>query len=121
MARTERYTAQQIIDVLRETKGMVHLASDKLGCSHTTIYNYIKRYATVEKEFRHQRGLLLDAAEMRLGTAVYDGEAWAIRFTLSMLGADRGYASKSNIQHSGEGDDGELVVTFKGNVDASKL
>jgi len=120
MARTERYTAKQIIDVLRETKGMVHLAADKLGCSHTTIYNYIKRYSSVEKEFQHQRGLLLDRAESGLSKAVEKDEAWAIRFALNLLGADRGYASKQRIQHSGEGEDGAIPIRVIG-FDLDKL
>ena len=43
----QKYTQQQIIEALRETKGMVYLAAKRLGCEAQTIYNYRDRYPAV--------------------------------------------------------------------------
>ena len=94
MARNKQYTAADMIAVLKETKGMVYLAAQKLGCSHTTIYNYIKRYASVKDEFDFQRGELLDIMELKLREAAFDGKPWAIQFGLRTLGKERGYVER---------------------------
>ena len=103
MGRKPRYTTVQMIKALRKTKGMVYLAADELGCSHATIYNYIKRHPTVAQAFEQERGLFLDAAEIRLKEAVFNSSPWAIRFALTMLGGDRGYAPKQRQEVTGPG------------------
>ena len=55
MSGKERFTAKDMIEALKKTKGMVYLAAKELGCSHTTVYNYIKRYASVRQEYEYQR------------------------------------------------------------------
>ena len=47
MAAKQKYTQQQIIEALRETKGMVYLAAKRLGCEAQTIYSYRDRYPAV--------------------------------------------------------------------------
>jgi hypothetical protein len=115
MAGKPRYTAQDMINALRKTRGMVYRAADELGCSHTTVYNYMDRYPTVAREFERQRGLFLDTAESKLEDAVQEGKEWAIRFSLSMLGADRGYAPKQQIEQTG---DLTIQMTWGDNDDA---
>jgi len=114
MSGKPKYTTKDVIDALVETKGMVYLAADRLGCSHMTVYRYIDRHPTVKAEFDKQRGLLLDAAELRLGKAIFESEPWAIRFALTMLGHERGYVPKQAVEQSGDlsiklkwGDDAE--------------
>jgi len=97
-----RYTAQDVIDALRKTKGMAYLAAKELGCSHTTVYNYIARHPTVKAEFDYQRGELLDAAELKLREAVLAGEQWAIQFALRLLGKDRGYSEHTDVTSGGK-------------------
>ena len=101
MSRTARYTAQDIIDALRKTKGMAYLAAKELGCSHTTVYNYISKHPTVKAEFDYQRGELLDVAELKLREAVLAGEQWALQFALRLLGKDRGYSERTEITGAG--------------------
>jgi transcriptional regulator of acetoin/glycerol metabolism len=47
MTTRQRYTQKQIIDALKETKGMVYLAAKRLGCEAQTIYNYRDRYPAI--------------------------------------------------------------------------
>lgn len=119
MARTHRYSAGDMIRALSKTKGMVYLAAKELECSHTTVYNYIKRHPSVKNEFDFQRGELKDAAEMRLREAVYAGEKWAVQFTLTMLGGSRGYATKQ--KHELTGKKGGPIETRGRTIDLSSL
>ena len=97
----QQLTATQIIDALRETKGMVYIAAEKLGVSHTTIYNYAKRYKAVQQAIDEQRGKVTDVAELALYRAIQAGEAWAVTFYLKTIGRTRGYVEKQEIEHSG--------------------
>jgi len=93
----QKYTQQQIIDALRETKGMVYLAAKRLGCEAQTIYNYRDRYPAVRAEMEQQDGEVDDAAEMKLYQAIIAGEPWAVQFRLRTKGKGRGYTERTEI------------------------
>ena len=101
----QRYTAEQMIDALTASKGMIFLAARRLGCSHDTVERYCKRYPTVEAARVTQRGEMLDEAEMRLWKALQQDEPWAILFCLRTLGKTRGYVpqidTKTLTDHEG--------------------
>lgn len=97
---------------------MVYLAAKNLGCSHTTVYNYIERYASVRHEHEYQRGELLDIAEVKLREAVISGQQWALQFALRLLGKGRGYAQRQEITGA-EG--GPIVMEYTGNADPNEL
>ena len=99
-------TAQQVIDALNETKGMVYLAAERLGCEAKTIYNYRDRYPAVRAAMEQQDGKINDVAEMKLYQALMAGEAWAVQFRLRMKARDRGYAER----HEVTGADGNALT-----------
>jgi hypothetical protein len=43
-----KWTADQMIAALKETKGMVYLAAELLGCAPKTVYSYAQRFPTVQ-------------------------------------------------------------------------
>jgi hypothetical protein len=89
--KTPRYTATQVADALRSTRGMTYLAAKRLGCDPNTIMAYCRRYPTVEQAKQDARGELLDVAEVKLWQAVQAGEHWAVTFALRTLGRERGF------------------------------
>jgi hypothetical protein len=91
MAARQRFSAKQVADALRATRGMTYLAARSLGCDPDTIMNYCKRYPTVEQAKHDARGELLDVAEVKLWQAVQAGEHWAVTFALRTVGRERGY------------------------------
>ena len=101
MANKNRYTAQQIVDALKATKGMIYYAADRLGCHPDTIRNYGKRYASVRDEMDKQDGMVNDLAELKLIQAINAGDLGAIKYRLSTKAKDRGYVERSEVQHSG--------------------
>jgi len=101
MARKEKYTAAQMIAALKETRGMVYLAADRIGCHAETILNYAKRYPTVQAAIDHEREKILDVAELKLVQAVMDGNEGMIKYLLSTRGKKRGYTT--GVEVTGEG------------------
>lgn len=78
------------------------MAADVLGCHHQTILNWIKRSPDVAAVQNKWRGKLLDFAERKLYEKVYDGDNWAIGFTLGKLGHGRGYKDKQELDVKGD-------------------
>lgn len=101
MAGKAKFTQQQVIDALRETKGMVYLAADRLGCEAQTIYNYRDRYPAIKAEMEAQDGKIDDIAEMKLYQALLAGESWAVQFRLRTKAKHRGYVEKSVTEVTG--------------------
>jgi hypothetical protein len=100
MAARQRYTAGQVIEALKASRGLVYIAAERLQCDPDTIMNYCKRYPTVEQAKHDARGALLDKAEVRLFEAVDRGEGWAICFALKTIGRTRGYAERLDLNVS---------------------
>lgn len=97
MANKYRYTAQQVADILTETKGMMFVAAQRLGCDPETIRNYCKRFPLVQAAKDAQRGMMVDTAELKLWQSIQNGEAWGITLCLKTLGKDRGYVERQEL------------------------
>jgi hypothetical protein len=106
----EKYTASQMVEALDKHKGMVYLAAEALGCSHKTVYNYAKRYVSVQEAIDRNRGKVLDTAELALYSAILRGEHWAVTFALRTIGKDRGYVERGELTGEGGGDIGVSVT-----------
>lgn len=102
MKKGEKWTPKQMIDALKAASGMVYVAARKLGCDPKTVYNYAKRYPSVQQAIDSERGHFLDTTELALQRAVLAGEGWAVCFTLKTLGKERGYIERRQIEHSGK-------------------
>lgn len=102
MAGRQRYTAAQVIAALHATKGMVFLAAKRLGCDYDTVLNYCKRYPTVQAAKDAERGEMVDTAELKLWQAIQNGQPWAIALALRMLGKERGYMEKAQLDIEGD-------------------
>jgi len=97
----QKFTCEEVIEALRETKGMVYLAARRLGCVHQTVYNYIKRYPTVKTAWDAESGVMGDTTELKLYQAIMKDESWAIAFYLRTKGKDRGYSERTEITGAG--------------------
>jgi hypothetical protein len=98
---SEKFTAAAVAEALTKNEGLVYMTARKLGCSHVTVYRYIKRHPTVKAAFDAARGFLLDTAELKLRKAIQDGEQWAVTFALRTIGKDRGYTERQEISGPG--------------------
>ncbi len=109
MTTRQKFTAQQIIEALKETKGMVYLAADRLGCQAQTLYNYRDRYPAVRAAMESEDGKINDVAEMKLYQAIVAGESWAVQFRLRTKAKQRGYSERTEVEVSGK-DGGAIPV-----------
>lgn len=97
-----KFTTDQVIAALRESRGMVAVAARKLGCSRLTLYRYIKRHAAVREAIEDERALMTDTAELSLYRSITSGEAWAVCFYLKTQGKSRGYVERTETVQTGE-------------------
>lgn len=94
---------------------MVYLAAEALGCSHVTVYNYARRYKSVQEAIDRNRGHVLDTAELALYNAILSGEHWAVTFALRTIGKGRGYVEKQEQEITGkDGGPVGISVTIHG-------
>jgi len=93
----EKYTANQMIEALREKHGNLSAAARFLGCSRNTISRYIDLYPTVKAVADEERETLIDFAENQLFKQVQDGNITAIIFTLKTIGKSRGYVERQEV------------------------
>jgi transposase-like protein len=98
-----KYTPEQMIKALEESKGLIAPAARALGCSRDTVRSYMKEYAEVALAERDAREATTDVAERKLYQAIENGEAWAICFYLKCQGKQRGYIEKAEITGAGGG------------------
>ena len=103
MACKPRYTAKQVADALTETKGMMFIAAQRLGCTLQTIRNYCERYPSVREVVEAQRGQMVDIAELKLWQSIQNGEAWGITLCLKTIGKDRGYVERQEVTGQNNG------------------
>lgn len=87
-----RYTPEQVAEALADAGGIVTVAAARLGCHRKTVYDYIKRYASVRAAMADGRERTIDLAEAALFNQIRNGNITAIIFTLKTIGASRGYA-----------------------------
>lgn len=90
----QRFTQQQVLAAIAETKGLVYLAARKLGCDPETVQNYAKRYPKVRTAIDTARAEVVDVAEAALYKALLAGESWAVLFALKTQGKGRGYVER---------------------------
>jgi len=92
-----KYTAEQMIDALAESMGMISPAARKLGCSRTTIRRYLAENAEIAEAIEDANEEVNDIAELKLLDAIKRGEAWAICFRLKTKAKNRGYVEKAEL------------------------
>jgi len=102
----EKYTANQMIEALREKHGNLSAAARFLGCDRHTVARYISQYSTVKEVADEERETLIDFAENQLFQQVKDGNITAIIFTLKTIGKHRGYVERQEVT----GADGGAVM-----------
>lgn len=110
MANRPRYTNKQIEDALRKGAGLRTAAANILGCSPSTITNYLDRSEELNAVLAEIKNQHLDLAESKLLTAIKSGNMTAIIFFLKTIGRHRGYSERIEMS----GPDGKPVQAAMG-------
>ncbi len=96
-----KYTAEQMVEAIKGSGGLVNLVAARLGCGRATVYRYRDRYASVREALEEERAVFLDMVESRFFELIEAGNVDAILFGLRTLGKDRGYTTKVDIRAVG--------------------
>lgn len=96
-----RYSDKVLEDALRKCQGMIYVAAKALGCSPNTIKARLEKSERLRALVEAESGYIDDVAELRLASAIINGEPWAIKYRLSTKGKSRGYTEKQEVEHSG--------------------
>jgi hypothetical protein len=97
MAIHLKFTAAQVIDAIRASRGLVTVAARRLECHPDTIRHYVNRYVTVKSALTVARDTMTDMAEAQLFNHITAGDMGAITFYLRTQGRDRGYVERREI------------------------
>jgi hypothetical protein len=116
---TQRYKAQEVVDAIRASNGVVRQAATALGCSPRTIYNYADRYVTVQEALDESRKDIAGEAEGYLVAMMRDREHPkhydAVKDILRMYHPDDFTDEKTEEELTGE-DGGPVEVVFDSDV-----
>ena len=91
---TEKFTAGEIIEAIKKNNGIMAKAAQGLGCSRTTIANYINNYPTVKAAYDEANETNIDFVESKLMSNISNGDTTAIIFFLKTKAKNRGYVEK---------------------------
>jgi hypothetical protein len=92
-----RIPSQTVAEVLRDVRGNLSVAAQKIGVDRTTMYNYIESHPELKEVLKEARETMLDHAESSLYRAVLDGEGWGVCFLLKTQGKSRGYIERQEL------------------------
>jgi len=93
------FTADEFIKAIEGSGGFVTTIARRVGCSRTTVYNAMERYATVKQAIQDEKDSLKDMAEGELLKQIKGGNTTAVIFYLKTQAKDRGYVEKQEIEH----------------------
>lgn len=102
-------TAEEVIGALREARGYISKAGSLLGVTPQTVYNYRKRWRSVEEAWQTIREERHDFVENALHKQIAEGNITAIIFYLKTQARERGYVEQ--IDHAGK-IDSDITIKF---------
>ena len=62
MAKTNGFKAQQFIEAIPKSGGVISIIAKRVGCAYNTAKKYIENYPTVKQAFENERYHVDDAA-----------------------------------------------------------
>lgn len=102
MPGAEQYKAQQFIDVIPGTAGIISTIARRVGCAWHTAQKYIEKYATIRRVYESECNSMLDLAELEALKLIKAGDGSMIRWYLSTKGKHRGYVERVEQEQLGE-------------------
>ena len=79
------YTAQQFIDAIPGTGGVVSAIADNVGCAWHTAKRYLVEYATVSQAWENERNRITDRAEHNIVGAIKGGDLAMSKWWLQVM------------------------------------
>jgi hypothetical protein len=104
-----KYTAQQFIDAIPGTGGVVSAIADSVGCAWNTAKKYIDEYATVNQAWQNERNRITDRAEHNIVGAINRGDLAMSKWWLQVMRDE--FVPKERREFAGEVDN-RIVIEY---------
>ena len=104
-----KYTAQQFIDAIPGTGGIVSAIADNVGCAWNTAKKYIDEYSTVNQAWQNERNRIKDQARHNVITSIEKGDLQTSKWFLTLT--DREFQPIRKQEISGP-DGGPIELTW---------
>lgn len=113
MANRDQFRAQDFIDAMPGSGGIIATIAKRVGCDWHTAKKYIDAYPTVKAAYDAECERVLDLAEtVIIEDIVKSKDTQTAKWYLTMKGRDRGYAqTQRNEITGGDGVAIQFVVT----------
>jgi len=98
MPGANQYYAQQFIDAIPGTGGIITAIAKKVGCDWHTAKKYIVSYTTVNRAYQDECEKVLDLAESKTIEMIHASDGQMIRYYLSTKGKHRGYTERQELK-----------------------
>ena len=98
----EIYRAQQFIDAIPGSAGIITTIAKRVGCAWHTAKKYIEKYATAKRAYEDECESILDLAEVQVIKQLQRGDGSMLRWYLSTKGKNRGYVERVEQEQIGE-------------------
>jgi hypothetical protein len=108
-AQGAQYSAQQFIDAIPGTGGVVSALAEKVGCAWHTAKKYIDNYATVRAAWEAERSRITDIAENNIIKALKAGDLSMSKWWLQVMREE--FTPREKREIVGEGG-GPLIVEY---------
>lgn len=115
MAQKNGYTAEQIIEAIKGSRGFVTAVAKKLGCTRPYVYQLIKKFPTAQAALDDEREGIKDFVEGKLIEQINAGNITGIIFYLKTQAKDRGYVERQELEHTGAGGGDFVIKVLYGN------
>ena len=98
-----RFTAQQFIDAMPETGGIVSMLAEKCGCAWHTAKAAIDRWATVKRAWQDERNRITDVAQSNVIDAIVEGKDLATsKWWLQLMDSEFVPKQKADVTSGGK-------------------
>jgi len=104
----EKYTAELMIQAIKQNNGILAKAAQSLKCSRVTVARYIDQYPTVKAAFDEANETNIDFVESKLMQNIAAGDTTAMIFFLKTKAKHRGYVERQEIT----GSDGAPLINI---------
>lgn len=108
---SKRIPEKDFLYAIEKSMGNVSAAAKILGCSRQTVHSRINTVPRIKEAHEEFRQKAIDNAESALQSAVLNGEAWAVCFTLKTIGKSRGYVERQELEHFGR-NEGAIEISI---------
>ena len=95
--QVDMFTVEQIVAAIRGSGGVMTNVKKRLKCDWITAKKYVLKWPETREEWEAERETTVDRAEIELRKQIDAGEAWAVKFTLSTLGKNRGFTERTEL------------------------